>query len=301
MEKGRISDEHRHVATYREASGMALTQTLTEIEYPESDGLPMGETDLHIWWMIRIRDQLKYRYRRQHVYVGSNLLVYPVENDPKTVISPDVFVVHDCDPGMRNTFLTWREDRVPNVVFEITSKSTRKNDQVKKPKRYAQMGVQEIILFDPTHDYLKPPLQVLRLCGESYEQVEADSRGGFSSEVLNVTLYRDDDQLVLLDADTESPLLTFEEAAEEKAREAEKNAKEAEKNAREAEKNAREAEKNAREAEAKAREAEANAREVEANALEVEANALEVERRATQAEAEIERLRALLRQNGLLD
>ena len=38
-------------------------QTAFEVEYPETDGRPMGETDLHREWMQRIIDLLKYRYR----------------------------------------------------------------------------------------------------------------------------------------------------------------------------------------------------------------------------------------------
>jgi hypothetical protein len=43
-------------------AAMSLVQTIDQIEYPESDGRPMGETDIHIDWMIRIRDILRYRY-----------------------------------------------------------------------------------------------------------------------------------------------------------------------------------------------------------------------------------------------
>lgn len=32
---------------------MSLVQTIDQIEYPESDGKPIGETDVHIDWMIR--------------------------------------------------------------------------------------------------------------------------------------------------------------------------------------------------------------------------------------------------------
>ncbi len=35
---------------------MSLIQTVDQIEYPETDGQPMGETDLHIDWLIRLRD-----------------------------------------------------------------------------------------------------------------------------------------------------------------------------------------------------------------------------------------------------
>ena len=42
---------------------MSAVGTLPEIDYPEADGKPMAETDIHIEWMIRIRAQLARRRR----------------------------------------------------------------------------------------------------------------------------------------------------------------------------------------------------------------------------------------------
>ena len=44
---------------------MNLGPAVIEIEYPESDGKPRGETDLHRKWMNRICDLLSCRYRGQ--------------------------------------------------------------------------------------------------------------------------------------------------------------------------------------------------------------------------------------------
>lgn len=98
---------------------MSLVQTHAEIEYPESDGKPMAETDVHFEWTVYIRDVLKQRYRGQRVYVGSDLLVYYVEGDPRKSVAPDEFVVKDCDPGRRRTFRIWEEQRTPDVVIEV--------------------------------------------------------------------------------------------------------------------------------------------------------------------------------------
>jgi hypothetical protein len=77
---------------------MSVTSTDNQaIDYPESDGKPMGETDWHIDWTLRLRDMLKYRYRDQRVYVGSDLLLYYHEGVPRDFVVPDGFVVLDCD------------------------------------------------------------------------------------------------------------------------------------------------------------------------------------------------------------
>jgi Uma2 family endonuclease len=115
--------------------------TDAEIEYPESDGLPMGETDLHQFWMIRIADWLRWRYHGQRVYVSGNLLIYPIEGNNVRHVSPDCFVVLDCEPGFRCVYKVWEEGKAPDVVFEVTSNSTRRQDEDEKPARYAEMGV----------------------------------------------------------------------------------------------------------------------------------------------------------------
>jgi hypothetical protein len=53
-----------------------LVQTIDETEYPESDGKPMGESDWHIDWAIRLHKILRDRYAGEKVYVGTALLVY---------------------------------------------------------------------------------------------------------------------------------------------------------------------------------------------------------------------------------
>jgi hypothetical protein len=80
---------------------MSLAEIQFQIEYPESDGQPIGETDVHIHWMIRLRDILKHRYRSARVYVAADLMLYYVEGNPAKVVSPDVFVVKDCEQGFR--------------------------------------------------------------------------------------------------------------------------------------------------------------------------------------------------------
>ncbi len=45
----------------------------TAIEYPESDGKPMGETDLHRDAMVRHIELLKQYFEGQQVYVSGDL------------------------------------------------------------------------------------------------------------------------------------------------------------------------------------------------------------------------------------
>jgi Uma2 family endonuclease len=197
---------------------MSIANSIEQLEYPESDGLPMGETDTHRRWMIRIDKLLSYRLREQRVYVGSNLLVYYVPGQPSRFVVPDNFVVFDCDPSDRRTFKIWEEGRVPDVVFEITSQSTSQEDLVKKPLIYEAMGVREYFLFDPTASYLKPALQGFRLTEGRLVLMEP-SADELTCETLGVNLRLSGNDLLLIDAVTGDRLLTEAEANKVKAEE----------------------------------------------------------------------------------
>ena len=220
---------------------MSIAQSLGHIEYPESDGEPMGETDLHRDWMVRILDMLRYRYREQSVYVASNLLVYYEEGVLRRFVVPDNFVVLGCDPKRRRVFKTWEEEKVPDVVFEVTSRSTKQDDESFKPQIYERIGVKEYFLYDPTNDYLQPSLQGHRLHGDDgFVAITANEDGGLACEALGILLRLDDQDLVISDAATGDVLLT-EAESERAAHAAERAAREAERAAREAERAARDA------------------------------------------------------------
>ena len=213
---------------------MSTDQSAIEVEYPESDGRPMGETDLHRNWMIRIIDMLQQRYRGQPVYVTGDLLLYYKEGDPTRYLVPDVFVVFDSDPGPRRTYKIWEENgKSPHVVIEVTSRWTQSEDLKHKPQKFAQIGVEEYFLYDPTADYLVPPLRGFRMTDGEYVPIELDMKGGLVSEQLNVRLCIEASQLVMYDLATGERLQT-EAEAEHTAREREQALRERERALREA-------------------------------------------------------------------
>lgn len=248
-----------------------------EIYYPESDGKPMGETDLHRWWMIHIYDVLKWRYRDQQVYVGSDLLLYYVAGDPKKFVVPDDFVVLDCDPGKRRTFQIWSEQRVPNVVIEVTSRKTKRHDQLVKPSVYAQIGVRELFLYDPTLDYLMTPLQGFRLDHDQYLPIKGNSTGALECQELGIHLCLDRERLVMQDAGTGQTLLSEAESARKERDDLERNIE-------------------LMQARAEVAEARADALQSKAEAITARAEAAEL--RAKLAELENERLNEQLRKHS---
>jgi Uma2 family endonuclease len=202
-----------------------MASPLIDIEYPETDGRPMGETDLHRDWMIRIIDLLKHRYRGQQVYVTGDLLFYYEEGNSKRFVVPDAMVVKDCDPGRRRVYKLWEEKRLPCAVFETTSRYTKRKDTTHKIKLYRALRIPEYFLYDPTADYLRPPLQGHRLTGSDYVVIEPDADGRHHCRELGLWLRLEHGELVMYDCQTGHCLLT---EAEEKsaAYEAERAARE---------------------------------------------------------------------------
>ena len=192
-----------------------------EIAYPDSDGRPVAESDFQLIPLIYALDALKaYFQSREDVYVAGDMFVYYEEGNPKAVVAPDVFVVLGAPKGNRHSYMLWKEPKAPDFVLEITSKSTRSEDQGVKRGVYAFLGVQEYWQYDPTGDYLKPPLKGLRLAGENYELLPAGiAEGGeisIPSEVLGLDIRLEKGELRFYDPATRRKLLSYQEV--EKAR-----------------------------------------------------------------------------------
>jgi Uma2 family endonuclease len=200
-----------------------MTTAATPIYYPESDGKPMGETDVHIDAVIYLREALRDYFRDDpQVYVAGNMLLYYEEGNPVACVAPDVFVVQGVAKRERRTYRLWDEGQPPSVVFEITSRGTRLEDLGTKRAVYAMLGVQEYFLYDPLGEYLRPPLQGYRLQEGEYQRIPPEADGGLISQTLVLELRVEEGRLRLVNPATGELLLTPAEAqAARRAAEAE--------------------------------------------------------------------------------
>jgi len=185
----------------------------TKIYYPESDGKPMAETDMHADLLIDLRTALTDYFRdAPDVYVSGNLLLYFEEGDPTSSVAPDVFVVKGVTKRKRRVYKVWEEGKAPDWVIEITSRSTRAEDLGIKRGLYALLNVTEYFIFDPLQEYLKPRLQGYRLHKDNYLPIAPDAQGKFHSVILNLDLQTVNNELRLYDPRTNHYLLTPLEA-----------------------------------------------------------------------------------------
>ena len=245
-----------------------------DVVYPTSDGQPMAETGIHRRCMVDVADTLELWFKkhgRDDVYVGSNNFLYYERGNPRAVVAPDVYVVVGAPASPpRDTYMLWNEPKGPDFVLEVTSKSTRRDDERRKRDVYATLGVREYLLYDPRAEWLAPPLQGFRLHEGEYRALPAvtvlSNRGvAVASEVLGLELRdeREARRLRLHDRVAGVDLLTHEES--ERAREEVERAREEIERAREEEAATRRAAeaRAAQEAEAR-RAADARAAELEA-------------------------------------
>ncbi len=197
--------------------------TIIEVDYPTGDGKPMSETELHLWVMMDLIQTLAARYAADPmIYVGGDLLMYYEEGNPNKRLAPDIFVVRGV-PKLppRDNYLIWVEGKGPDLVIEVTSKTTKDNDQQKKLILYRDvLKVPEYFQFDPTEDYLHPAFQGFRLTGGNYRAIDPVD-GRLPSDVLGLHLERSGTELRLYDPVLRSRVLTPTERAEAEAARAE--------------------------------------------------------------------------------
>lgn len=164
-------------------------------DYPTSDGRPMAETDHHRKLMTTLIETLEEWFAADpDVYVSGNLLIFYEQGNKRRHVSPDVFAVRGVAKGLRPNYLMW-EEKTPDAVIELTSKTTRSEDTRKKRALYeGTLQVKEYFLFDPYEDYLKPSFQGLRRVRGKFQPL-AFVDGRLPSTLLGLHLERDGIQL----------------------------------------------------------------------------------------------------------
>ena len=164
------------------------------IDYPDSDGLPMAESESQFWPILYVGSALdRYYQARDDVYIVGNLLLYYQEGDPGKSVSPDLMVVLGASKHIRSSYRLWEEPKAPDFVLEIASESTHRIDRGEKRDLYAGMGVLEYWQYDPVGNYLEPPLLGFRLVEGRYAPISATAQEGgmlaLRSEVLGLELH----------------------------------------------------------------------------------------------------------------
>ena len=215
--------------SYSNVRRIPYAPTETADLYPESDGKPMADTDLHYKWIIWLRQVLEGHFAQNpEVYISGNIMMYDIEGPLRTAVSPDILVSIGIGRKLRRTYKVWEEGKVPDFVMEFTSRRTHRNDLDGKVAHYASMEIPEYFLYDVDRRYLPTPLMGYRLVDGGYDEVFPDLDGMLRSEVLNLDFHLRDDGLGIYDPDAMEWLQTPTEAATARAEQEKMRAEQAE-------------------------------------------------------------------------
>jgi len=146
--------------------------------FPTGDGKPMAENFVNQIQMVGLQDALRQLLEQQgqlRAAVGGNQFLYYNPYNRRDNPSPDVYVALDVAPGARNVWFTWDEGKAPDIVFEITSPSTQRQDLSTAPRGkltlYGRLGVREYYVYDPAVEgAMRPRLRAFALRGDGAER-----------------------------------------------------------------------------------------------------------------------------------
>ncbi|NET27848.1 Uma2 family endonuclease [Okeania sp. SIO1I7] len=178
---------------------LPLSQTNSEIVYPDSDGQPMADNTIQFRWITVIHYNLAWLFAdNTEVFVAGDLLWYPLEGNNKLRQAPDIMVVFGVSKGDRGSYQQWKENNiVPQVVFEILSPGNKPKEMERKLLFYDRYGVEEYYLYDPQKNSLTGWLRS-ELFLERIDEINGfvSPKLGIRFELTTETLmlYRPDDQ-----------------------------------------------------------------------------------------------------------
>ncbi len=162
--------------------------------FPTGDGKPVAENLANLLQMVGLQYGVRGLLAMQGRFdaaVGGNQFLYYNPRNKRENLSPDAYVALDVPPGGRQVWFTWVEGKAPDIVFEITSPTTRKNDIGTGPRGkrtlYAALGVREYYVYDPA-GAMRPRLRGYALRQDTLVDVPLLPTGGVWSPLLRAEL-----------------------------------------------------------------------------------------------------------------
>jgi Uma2 family endonuclease len=116
------------------------------IHFPEFELVAAGKR--HLTLRTFLYQLLKHLLGPEHT-VGSDQFVYWNAREPRRKLAPDVFLCRGIADSSFGSWKVW-ERRTPELAIEIVSPNEDEDeDWDDKLERYHELGVQELVRFDP--------------------------------------------------------------------------------------------------------------------------------------------------------
>jgi Uma2 family endonuclease len=120
--------------------------------YPEEEQVP--ESTLHGEVAVLLQ-HLVARWlaeRGERARVGRDQFIYWIQHHPRRAVAPDVYILPGVDPDASpGAWKVWESGIVPSLAIEIVGRDVIKDYEI-GPPRYDELGVRELIIYDPEHD-----------------------------------------------------------------------------------------------------------------------------------------------------
>jgi len=160
-----------------------------------SDGWPLDSNweRIQINLLIDVTRQAMAERGRPDFFAGGNMFVYHSVEQARDVAQgrpyqrgPDFFFVGGVEDHDRKAWVSWQEGgRLPDVIVELLSPSTKRTDRTVKKDLYARIfRTPEYFLYEPATG----EFEGFRLVGDRYQRLFPDAGNRFWSEKLGLKL-----------------------------------------------------------------------------------------------------------------
>ncbi len=185
------------------------------VYYPEEREDDMGETSIHINLMADFLKILRYFFRnRQDIFLSGNMNLYYEKGNSHRWFAPDLLIAFGVPNVERSSYLLWREGIFPQVIFEIASEKTWRNDLDEKFRFYQNLGAEEYYILDSEFTYLPSPLMAFHRRDEKLVGKDIANDRIFSPR-LGLEIVWTEHTFRLFNPNTQEYLRTLEEAESE--------------------------------------------------------------------------------------
>ena len=167
-----------------------LTPVVDPTVYPVTDD--MGDPTLQTLISVMLLSLLNRWLvsRGESIFVGMNQFFYWKQYDASECVAPDVYVLPGAPLSHRvGAWKVWETGFVPSLAFELVSSDVEKDYRTVPPK-YARLGVDELVVFDPDHaqDPSRSRFQVYRKSKRGWSCVLHTNADRVRSQVLGCHL-----------------------------------------------------------------------------------------------------------------
>src|SRR6266568_1262473 len=107
------------------------------------------ESALHSDLIHYLLEVLRWLFHEQVCAIYSNLGFYQTPDPKEVPLVPDLAIIKGVEHLYVPSWTIGRDGPPPQVVIEILSPKIWTNDLTTKPRQYAQMGVQDLFVYDP--------------------------------------------------------------------------------------------------------------------------------------------------------